>query len=40
MEHRTLELHVSRRGRRRAPLAWDVTLCCSLTCTSCVVLKD
>jgi len=34
-----LDLRVSRRGRRRAPLAFDINLCCSYSCSS-VVLTD
>lgn len=33
-----LDLEVSRRGRRRAPLALDISFCCSYSCSS-VILK-
>jgi hypothetical protein len=32
-----LDLRVSRRGRRRAPLAFDINLCCSYSCSSVVL---
>jgi hypothetical protein len=34
MKDQRLDLRVSRRGRRRAPLAFDITLCCSYSCSS------
>jgi hypothetical protein len=35
----TLRLRVTRRGRRRAPLASDVNLSCSYSCSS-IILMD
>ena len=35
-----LDLHVSRRGRRRAPLALDISFCCSYCCSSIIILKE
>ena len=32
-------LRVSRRGRRRAPLAFDINLSCSYSCSS-IILAD
>jgi hypothetical protein len=34
-----LELTVSHRGRRRAPLALDIVLCCSYSCSSVILYK-
>jgi hypothetical protein len=35
-----LDLHVTRLGRRQAPLAWDIAFCCCLTCTCCRTFTD
>lgn len=31
-----LDLRISRRGRRRAPLALDINFCCSYSCSSVI----
>jgi hypothetical protein len=35
----SIDLRVSRRGRRRAPLAVDVNMSCSYSCSS-IILSD
>jgi len=34
----TLRLRVTRRGLRRAPLAFDIDFCCCYSCSSLIVM--
>lgn len=36
MDIETLDLRVSRRGRRRAPLALTISFCCCYSCSSII----